>query len=195
MTAHAKAQNVPKELIYEVFNGRPIYYRGYRDVLLGIKKPEDIMGSSILQSLIVSILNTWIANKLGGQFFVLTNELGLQLAKKEQRSADIALYPKAILRDKLSSVKYADIAPQILIEVDTKADLEDLSNPQNYYFEKTKQLLDWGVERLIWVFTDSRKIMVAEKGKKWTLQDWSEPVRIHGRASVNLEKLWEDAIK
>ncbi len=195
MTAQAKAPTIPAELIYEVFRGKPIYYRGYREVLAGNKKSEQIMGSSILQSLIVSILHNWVSNKMSAQFFVLTNELGLQLAKKEQRAADIALYPKAVLRDKLMSVKYADVAPQILIEIDTKADLEDLTNPQSYYFEKTTQLLDWGVERLIWVFTDSRKIMVAEKGKKWTLQNWSDPVRVHGRYSVNLEKLLEEAIK
>ena len=153
------------------------------------------MGSSILQSLVITHLTGWLLNKLKAHFHIFTNELGLQIGKNQERSADIALYSKAALQGKLTSVKYADVAPQIIFEIDTKANLDDLSNSQSYYFEKTNHLLNWGVERVIWIFTDSRKIMVAEKGKKWTLQDWSEPIQVHGRFLVNLEKLIEDAMK
>ena len=46
----AKKQPIALEsLVYEVLDGRPLYYRGYEDVLTGKKLPEDIIGSSSLQ--------------------------------------------------------------------------------------------------------------------------------------------------
>lgn len=49
-------QKIPDSLIYEMVNGSPIYYKGYRDYLNGDKQIEELMGSSILQSLIISRL-------------------------------------------------------------------------------------------------------------------------------------------
>lgn len=195
MIAIAKPQTIPQSLIYEVHNGQPIYYRGYKDVLKGIKTNEQIMGSSILQSLLVSILHVQLSNRLRGTYFVLTNELGLQIGKGEERAADIALFPKAVLRDRWNSNKYINLPPEILIEVDTKADLSDFENPQTYYHEKNAELLKWGVKRVIWIITGSRKVMVADAGKKWQIQDWSQPVKITGRMSVNIEKLLEEATR
>lgn len=195
MIATAEIQAIPKALVYEIHNGKPIYYRGYKDVLKGIKTNEQIMGSSILQSLLVSILHVHLSNKLRGTYFVLTNELGLQIGKGEERAADIALFPKEVLRNRWNSNKYINLPPEILIEVDTKADLSDFANPQTYYYEKNEELLKWGVKRVIWIITGSRKVMVAEVGKKWEIQDWSQPVKITGRLSVNIEKLLADATK
>lgn len=43
-----------ESLVYEVLDGRPLYYRGYEDVLSGKKSPEEIMGSSSLQWVLAS---------------------------------------------------------------------------------------------------------------------------------------------
>ncbi|GAB3641155.1 hypothetical protein GCM10027423_17910 [Spirosoma arcticum] len=45
---------MPESLIYEVLDGRPLYYQGYRDVLAGHKTTEEIRGSSTLQWVLVS---------------------------------------------------------------------------------------------------------------------------------------------
>jgi len=74
-------KQIPDTLIYEMDNGQPIYYSGYRDVINANLPPEAIMGSSILQSLI----------------------------------------------------KYIKVPPNTVIEVDTKAALEDYDDPQDYY--------------------------------------------------------------
>ncbi|MBC8112473.1 MAG: hypothetical protein H7Y04_15590 [Verrucomicrobia bacterium] len=52
--------SVPQILIYEMHVGKPIYYRGYREVLAKKLSPDTIMGSSILQSWIISNLFTFI---------------------------------------------------------------------------------------------------------------------------------------
>ena len=46
---------VPEYLVYEVMDGKPIPYRGFREVLNNNKILEDIMGSSGLQSFIISL--------------------------------------------------------------------------------------------------------------------------------------------
>ncbi|WP_461051391.1 hypothetical protein [Spirosoma arcticum] len=53
-TAPRRPAAVPESLIYEVLDGRPLYYQGYRDVLAGHKTTEEIRGSSTLQWVLVS---------------------------------------------------------------------------------------------------------------------------------------------
>lgn len=55
---------IPESLIYETLNGRPLYYKGYRDVIAGDLKPENIRGSSDLQSVIVMVLAGTLWNKI-----------------------------------------------------------------------------------------------------------------------------------
>ena len=51
-----KNKPIPDYLIYEMGEGTPIYYRDYKDVLNKKKTPEQIRGSSALQSLLVMLL-------------------------------------------------------------------------------------------------------------------------------------------
>ena len=51
-TASAKIV-VPDYLIREIIDGDRWFYRGYRDVLSGLKTPEEIMACSTYQSLLV----------------------------------------------------------------------------------------------------------------------------------------------
>ncbi len=44
-------KKVPKELIYEMRHGSPIYYKDYDKVLTGEKKLDEVMGSSKIQAL------------------------------------------------------------------------------------------------------------------------------------------------
>lgn len=44
---------VPEALIYEMVDGQPIYYRGWREVLNNEKTLEQIMPSSLLQAYLV----------------------------------------------------------------------------------------------------------------------------------------------
>ncbi len=48
------SEKIPDALVYEEMDGKPIYYRGYRDVLAKQKKPEEIMGCSDVQGVIIS---------------------------------------------------------------------------------------------------------------------------------------------
>ncbi|MEO1516091.1 MAG: hypothetical protein AAFV95_13795, partial [Bacteroidota bacterium] len=142
-------QKIPECLVYEMANGKPIYYNGYREFLKGKKQMAELTGSSKLQSLIIAEPIFSLRSFLGDDHFVFTNELGLQFSKNSWRAADIAV----IQSDKVGGVdnKYLAVAPEIVIEIDTKAELNDLSNPMGYYQEKTDELIAFGVEKVIWI--------------------------------------------
>jgi Uma2 family endonuclease len=90
--------------------------------------------------------------------------------------------------------KYLEIAPDYIIEIDTKASTEEGGQfiGFDYFQQKTDALLDFGVKKLIWIFTHNQKIMVAEKGKTWFINNWSElPLEIEGK-SIFLSDLTKD---
>lgn len=77
-----KLRNVPDYLIHEIMDGKPIYYKGFRDVLLGKKQVEEIISSSKLQSYIVTYLTIKFGNFLEEDLFtILGHEAGIHLDK------------------------------------------------------------------------------------------------------------------
>ena len=44
----------------------------------------------------------------------------------------------------------------------------------NYYTGKTQKLLDFGVKQVIWVYTDYKKVTIANKGKTWLTMNWED---------------------
>ncbi len=171
-------QMIPDTLIYEMQDGVPIYYRGFQSYLDGEKKLDEIMGSSLLQSLIISRLVFLLQSQLQGKYEVLTNEIGVQFAKNAWRAADIAIVPSEKLSETAIANTYLNFAPEVVIEVDTKADLQSIQNPLSYYHEKTDEFLQFGISKVIWIFTDSGKVMVAERNKKWETSDWETEIEV-----------------
>jgi len=180
-------QQIPEELIYEMVKGKPIYYRDFRAYLNGDKHIDEIMGSSKLQSLIIAELIFLLRSFLGDEYLIFTNEIGLQFSKKSWRAADIAV----IKSDQVKALdnKYLEVAPELVIEIDSKAELNEIKNPLSYYHEKTDELLNFGVEKVIWIFTDTKKIMIAEKGQQWILVNWADLVEIKEGLVLDLEKI------
>lgn len=75
-----KQRKVPEYLVYELMDGKPVYYSGYKSVLNKTKKFEDIMGSSALQGVIAAFIIRVLHNNLSEQvYWILTNEAGIFL--------------------------------------------------------------------------------------------------------------------
>ena len=73
-----RSRKIPDYLVYEELNGRKLYRKGYRDVLSQTKKLEDIIGSSSLQGIIISLMLRYLYKNLDeSQFEIITNEIGL----------------------------------------------------------------------------------------------------------------------
>lgn len=189
-------QIVPEQLIYEMSEQGPIYYRGYEAYLDGTKTLEEIMGSSILQSSVITDLVYALISGLSKRHKVLSSELGIQLAKGKHRAADIAI----VRRDQMTKVKdkrkYLGFAPEVVIEVDIKADLkkteEGLLDSVGYISEKTEELFRFGVNKVIWILTDTEKVIVAEAGQPWTFVTWGEDIPVLDDCHINVKAIVDE---
>ncbi|MCB0582874.1 MAG: hypothetical protein KDD10_26585 [Phaeodactylibacter sp.] len=77
-------------------------------------------------------------------------------------------------------------APKIVVEIDTKADLDEVEDTFGYYHKKTKALLAFGIEKVIWIHTDLKSVLIAEKGKSWQIIDWDEDFVLLGDMKINI---------
>ncbi len=185
-----------KILTYEKVNGKPIYYRDYRKVLRGELLPEAVMGSSGIQAYLVRLLVAFLLQVLDlKKYEVLFNEVGFRYKKGSWRNLDIGIYERKKVEPYLFSEKLIPVAPKVIIEVDTKADLSKYSSLEEYAYEKTQDLLDAGVEKVIWIFTKTKKVMEAEKGKDWIIHGWDKDIEIMKGIKVNIEKLMKGVQK
>ncbi|MDX2305843.1 MAG: Uma2 family endonuclease [Microscillaceae bacterium] len=182
-------KNIPESLIYEISDGKPIYYKGYQDVLNKTKTLEDIMGCSSLQALIISCILEYLYKNIPSHYKIFTNEVGLQIQKGMRRACDIVLFDKEQLKDYTYNDKLFSIPPKIVIEVDIKADMEEFVSPLDYYFKKTEELLQFGVEKLIWITTDSQKITLAAPAQDWIIKNWNADIEILPGLTTNVQGL------
>ncbi len=183
-------RRVPRALVYEMRRGKPIYYRGYEKVLAGELPPEAVMGSSAIQWKIIMVILRFLLRTLDlSKYDVATNEVGFRYAPRSWRSLDIAIFDKEQVRPYWLQDRWVDVPPLVVIEVDTKADLRDYDDVFSYMLEKTQDLLDAGVRRVIWISTPDRKVLVAEPGKRWYVTDWGDTVEVWEEVTLNLGAL------
>ena len=149
------------------------------------------MGSGVLQATLIAIILRYLFQNLPKDYITLTNELGFFTSPKSFRALDIAVYRREDI--KKPSKGYAKKPPVAVIEIDTKADLSDYENFEAYMYEKTQELLDAGVKKVVWYITKVKKVLVAEKGKYWITADWDFDVEITQGVKLNLEKLLKEA--
>ncbi|MEY4902252.1 MAG: hypothetical protein RLZZ292_67 [Bacteroidota bacterium] len=184
-------KKLPSYLIYEVMDGKPIYYRGYQGVLKAKTKVETIMGSSAIQAYIISILYEHLVFNIPKIYRLMTGEMGIHLATGSNFSLDMAIYEKSYFIKNPPNDKYTTHPPKVVIEIDTKADFTD-SDEEVYYQSKTQKLLDAGVEQIIWFYTKNQKVMISKRGeKRWIISDWSEEVTIFEH-TFSLKQLLEE---
>ncbi|HHJ64147.1 MAG TPA: Uma2 family endonuclease [Aquifex aeolicus] len=187
-------RRVPKELIYEMRHGKPIYYRDYDKVLSGEKSLEEVMGSSKIQWLIISLILRVLMKKLPfDKYEVATNEVGFKFAPRSWRNLDVAIFRKGELVKEGIDDRYVKTPPEVVVEVDTKADLRKYGDFMHYMTEKTQDLLNAGVKKVVWITTYDRKIMVAEKGERWFITDWDDTIEVIEGIELNIEKLLKES--
>lgn len=170
---------IPSELVKEVIYGRKYYYKGYKEVLNHQKKLEDVMGSSRMQSAIVTALLAYFFGLFKKQYRVMGGEAGLHLDKNDNLSLDIGIFNKADLPIQKLDHHYFEEVPVCVIEVDVKIDLTRAAD-QDYVFQKTQRLLDFGAEQVIWILTKSKKVMIATPNADWKVGNWNRRINILG---------------
>lgn len=185
---------VPGSLVFEELNGRPLYYRGYREVLAGRLSPESIWGNSDIKALTVGAIFGFIHARIDRKrYLTVTNEPGLHLAKGNNLSNDIAIFERSALPTLRGT--YFNVPPKVVVEVDIKIELDPEEFPAreaDYIFEKSTKLLQFGVEKVIWATTHTRKLFVATPTEKWVVQNWDEDVPVLDGCVLNLAGLLEE---
>ncbi len=184
---------IPDELVYEKMNGKPIYYKGYEKVINYKKEIQDIMGSSNLQTELIDVLLMFLYQNINLKTFtVKTNEVGLHLGEKNNLAADITIFEKEKLYKQKIEDKYISIPPKVIIEIDTKADLNDFDNVMDYYTQKTNKLFDFGVEKVFWILTSNKQIISAKPNESWKIIKWENKITIFDNLKFSLKQLLID---
>lgn len=187
----SKNVKIPKELVYERIKGKPVYYKDYEKVLKGEKSLEEVVGSSDLQSwIIMSIIEFLLINLDKTKYKILSNELGFKAKDKSVYGLDIGIFE----REKIKELKgkYIETHPEVVIEVDIKADLKGFEDNTDYIYQKINGLLSSGIGKVIWIFTKSKKVWIATKYKKWEISGWNEDIEILDNVNINIEKLLKE---
>ncbi len=180
------AKTLPEELVYETIAGRVFYRKGYREVLNKTKTIEEIIGSSGLQSIIVSYLMKLLFKLDDEKYWILSNEIGLHIDHRNNPASDIGIFETSVLTPDLVDVHYVNVPAKIFIEVDIRADVEDLGET-GYITLKTNELFKFGAEKVIWILSNVQKVIVAEKGEKSGLwSDWNEDTEVLDGVTFNV---------
>jgi Uma2 family endonuclease len=170
---------VPEYLLKETFEGVNLYHKGYRQVLNQEKTLEEIMGCSTLQFVILNYLLHLLHKTVDiEQYIIGTNEAGVHLGFKKNFSNDIAIYDWAVLTPDKISVHYATVPPKIVVEVDIDFELDESETDLttlDVVHEKIRKMLEFGTEKFIWIFSASKKVMIAGYGQtNWLTMDWDK---------------------
>lgn len=191
-TRRLSARNIPPTLIYEMWQGKPVYYRGYQEVLAGKKTAVEIRGRSDIQSVLVSLVGAYLGNTLNRHAFLFSIGSNFCLSRGNIFNSDLLLFEK----EKLANLKgrYFDVAPKIVIEVDIKADMSDFPNKADeYIMRKSQKLLDFGVEKVLWIITSAQKVYVIDRNDPtWYVVNWSENIAVLDNCVLNIKQLLDD---
>jgi len=173
-----RKRKVPDYLVKETIDGIPFYYPGYRQVLTKKKTLEEIMGWSGLQGFIISYFTELLFSKLDlKKYRVIPGETGNHLGYRNNLSLNIAVFERNILTPEKITDKYVDVPAYCVIEVDVQAEWEAGSmSDVEFIGLKTNKLFEFGTQKLIWVLSKSKKVIVAEPGKRWEIIDWREDI-------------------
>ncbi len=190
-TQRKVARKVPQYLVKEVLNGIPIHYKGYKAALRTEKTLESVTGTNGLQVFILQYFSRLLIRQLDeNQYFIFVGKPGLDIDINNNLSSDLLVYEQSKLPMSKIDTHYLNIPPKIDVEIDVNIDTTDFTE-QTYIYQKTDRLLSWGVEKVIWVLSESKKVIVAEQGKDWSLIDWSKDIEIIDGVKFNVSQYLE----
>jgi Uma2 family endonuclease len=189
-TALKENKKLLKDLIYEEVNGKPIYYKNYKLVIKGKKTTEEVMASSGLHALILETIRDYLKKMLKKAYIILTGEVGVKTISG-YRALDIGIFDFDKIKPYLNRDKILPICPIIAIEIDMKAQLKE-DEYMNYIHQKANDLLNSSAEKVIWILTKPKIILIAQKEKAWEIKKWNEDIEVMENIKFNLNRLLKE---
>jgi hypothetical protein len=188
----SRRKKIPDSFIYEIMDGKPLYYKDYKQAIRNNLNAESIMGANTLQVLIIEYLLSILFSVIDRKFYrIFSGEPGLHVSNKNNLGGDILVYDRKKLPASKISKHYADVPAELQIEVDITAELEDLTET-GYIKRKTDILLDFGTKKVIWIFTATQQVLVAEKNEDWLWINWNKPILLWENNTFNIGKYLKD---
>lgn len=186
------ARNIPAALIYEMWQGKPVYYKGYRDVLAGKQTVQGVRAVFDFKGALCSLISGYLGNLLNRQRYLFAVNTGLHLTLNDNLGNDLVIFEK----EKVGKLKgkYFDVPPKIVIEVDIKADTTEFENgADGYVMRKAQKILDFGVEKVLWIITGMQRVYVIDRDDPtWRIVDWSENIIVLDDCVLNIKQLLDD---
>ena len=176
----SRFSDIPEHLVYEEWDGVPILYKGIKKYALQNYNLSQLeMGSSIFQSLIIEFILGRLYDTINRKIYaIVTNEPGLYLGYRNNISNDIAIIERNRIQNK-RSVKYANVPPKVAIEVDVRADYEqEFESFNDYINQKTQKLLDFGVEKVIWILSSELQEVRVSTLSQTSIYAWTDTIEI-----------------
>jgi hypothetical protein len=109
----------------------------------------------------------------------------LHISHNDNFGCDIALFDKTVLLPKEVGLKYATVPPTIVFEIDILADIANRSE-ESYMYKKTQKLLDFGVQKVFWITSASKKVLVATNDDDWRVMSWDKNIEILNQVYFNV---------
>lgn len=188
-----RRNKIPERLFFEKIDGKSFYYKGYKEVLRKKREVEDVRSINGLQAFIISyLLRIFHLNIKTEKYSFLSNRVGVFIDDNSIISCDIFVFGHTQqFLSKIATSYYLDIAPKIAIEIDIRVDLSD-EKDFGYVFTKTHKLLDFGVEKVFWIFTKHQKVMIAVKDEDWITKDWNQEIELLDNEFFNIGQFLAD---
>jgi len=103
---------------------------------------------------------------------------------------DIAIYDKKVLTPEKITNKYIDVTPKLVIEIDVNVEMADTTSNifEEFVLRKVKNLHKFGTEKVIWIFTKSKTVIVAFPDNNWKVLDWDSEIEFIDGVKCNIDK-------
>ena len=184
-----KRRKIPAYLVRETIDGIEFYYPGFRQVLDKRKQVEEIGGDGGLTFFLKLFLADALKAGLDKQLYRIgCGQLGFTANNDDNIELGVVIFDRAKLTPDQITPRYVTIAPEVVIEIDVNVELPDRNSDlfQEYVIHKVENLFKNGVEKVIWVFTKSKKVFVALPDEPWQMDDWNKDVTLYKNVAVNV---------
>ena len=177
---------VPEVFIAEYLDGIPMYYKGYKKIINNPSQIEEIMGGGGIHSLFLMHFG-FLLNKIldDNKYCIIGGETGLRAEKKNLFSLNVAVYYRESLSAQPLEYEFQKLSPVIVVEVDTSVE-NDAVTEDEYIFKKTQRLIDFGTQRVVWFFSRTKKIMMAQPDTAWQIHNWDVDIELIDGVRFNL---------
>gem|GEM_PF-3585582 len=164
----SETENIPCDFIYDIIDGKP-YCR---------KSSPRVFSLAIIRSHLLKILFEGLAEESN---LLIASTPSLFMNDRNLVTGDIMVFESCKLT---IDENYVQIPPKIIIELDIKVELGDMQQ-EEYVFLKATKLVNFGVEKVLWFFAESERVIVVDS-KSWISQEWDGDVNILPGISCNI---------